>query len=162
METKVFIILCYYIILGAAVLTIFTIALINLNEKALLDYFTCEGKGVSPYNSNTSSSCTHQKNSIQATVNPIPSSVAIVILGFLPAVNLVYVVKFSDLKWKLKTYSQNRQVQYVQKEVNSATRYVTYNKHKNTTLQHGTLTVHTKTVNTEPLITSQMNNDLRR
>ena len=155
------IVLCYYVIIGAAVLSIFTNALVKIDLKALREYFSCEAKGLPPPSSNISN-CETEKSTILETVNPIPNAVAILILGFLPVVNLVYVVKFSELKSKIKTYSQTRYVQYVQKaaERSTTTRYVPY-RHRNTTLQCGSMTIRDNTLNTEPLITSQMNKDLR-
>ena len=158
-ETKVLIVLCYYIILGAVVLSIFTFALFNINTKKLFDYFTCEANGISTSNT----TCDEQLKAIRSTDNPIGISIAIVILGFLPVVNLVYVVKFSDLKRKVKTYTQTRYVHYVQKEANKSTasRYIPYNKHRDTTLQCDSVTQCDNTLHTEPLLTSQKNNDLR-
>ena len=142
-EIKVLLVLCYYVILGTAVLTIFTIDLTDIytHKSVLLQYFACEGKGLLP--SSNVSRCAMLEKSIHTSFNPIPTSVAIVILGFLPAVNLVYVVKLSDLKTKLKTYSQIRQIQYVQKEASGASRYVPYNvnnEHMSTALQQCSLT----------------------
>ncbi len=162
-ETKVLIVLCYYVILGAAVLSIFTFALFNINIKQLVAYFTCEARGKSASNTNFSE-CEKQLKAIQSTDNPIPISLAIVVLGFLPVVNLVYIVKCSDLKRKLKTYSQTRYIHYIEKEANESTasRYIPYNKHRDSTLQYDSVTLHDNTLHTEPLLTSQMNNDLRR
>ena len=155
METKVLIVLCYYIILGAAVLSIFTVALVNVNISKLSEYFSCEARGLPPPNTNISG-CQEKLKAIKSTDNPILISLAIVILGFLPVVNLVYVIKFSELKRKIKTYSQTRYVHYVQKEANksAASRYIPYNEHRDS------VTLHDTTLHTEPLLTSQMNNDL--
>ena len=154
-EMKVLVVLCYYVILGVAVLTIFTRGLFDINEEVIKNYFICESKGLLP-----NLSC--QRSKLEAALDPTPTSIAIVIIGFLPAVNLVYVVKFSELKRKLKTYSQTGQVQHIQKEANGAPHYIPYvaNYERKSTLHHSPRTVHTNTVNTEPLITSQMNSDL--
>ena len=156
------IVLCYYIILGAAVLSIFTIALMNINIQALLAYFACEARGLPPPSSNNSG-CEKELVAIQSTDNPIGISVAIVFLGFLPVVNLVYVIRCSELKSKIRIYSQTRYVHYVQKEADKAAAscYVPYNEHRDTALQCDSMTVR-DTFHTEPLLTSQMNNDLRR
>ena len=155
--------LCYYIILGAAVLSIFTNALVKINVKQLIDYFSCEARGLPLSNTNISG-CQAQLKDIQSTDSPIPISLAIVILGFLPVVNLVYIIKFSELRSKLKTYSQTRYVHYVQKEANksAASRYIPYKEHMDTTLQCDSATLPDNTLHTEPLLTSQLNNDLRR
>ena len=164
LELKVLIVLCYYVLLGTAVLTIFTKALIDL-QNFLEKFFVlidCESQGT-PLDS-AESLCTQQRTDLQRFDNPYPTTIAIVILGLLPAVNLVYIVKFNELKNKL-TCSQTRQVQYIQKESSRSTRYIPYKVHQepiSTTLRHGSLIVNTRTANTEPLASSsQANNDLR-
>ena len=164
LELKVLIVLGYYVILGTAVLTIFTKALINLEDflEKLLTLIDCESKGT-PLGS-AESVCAQQRIDLQKFDDPYPTTIAIVILGLLPAVNLIYIVKLKELKNKL-TCSQTRQVQYIQKESSRSIRYVPYKVHQepiSTTLRHGSLLVHTRTANTEPLVTSsQANNDLR-
>ena len=164
LELKVLIVLCYYVILGTAVLIIFTIALLDFRSffENLKDLIACEIVGLPP--NSTTSACTRELENVRRLVEPYPTTIAIVILGFLPAVNLVYVVKVKELKNKL-TCSQTRQVQYVPKESSGSSRYIPYKVHQepiSTTLRHGSLLVRTNTVNTEPLGSSQMNNDLRQ
>ena len=102
LELKVLLILCFYIIIGAAVLALFTRELIVMSMKAIiLEYFLCESKGMLP-NSNESR-CVHLEQSVEEIFNPISSAVAIMIfIGLVPSVNLIYVLNFSDLKSKLK------------------------------------------------------------
>ena len=164
LELKVLIVLGYYVILGTAVLTIFTKALIDV-QNFLEKFFAligCESRGT-PFGS-AESACTQQRVDLQRFDNPYPTTVAIIILGLLPAVNLVYIVQLKELKNKLLC-SQTRQVQYIHKESSRSIRYVPYKVHQeaiSTTLQHGSLTVHTRNPNTEPLASSsQANNDLR-
>lgn len=97
-------ILCFYVIIGAAVLAIFTRELIVMSKKPIIvEYFVCESKGTLP-NSNKSR-CSRLEESVQEIFNPISSAVAIMIfIGLVPSVNLVYVFKFSELKNRLKTY----------------------------------------------------------
>ena len=149
------IVLCYYVLLGAAVLTIFTMALTEFQH-------TVEnvGRMISHPNGQTSF------NSSQSTKTSTPysSTVAIMILGFLPAVNFIYVLEMKELKNKLNC-RQTRQVQYVQRESSRSSRYIPYVVNReaiSTTLRHGSLTVQTKTANSEPLISSLSNNDLRQ
>lgn len=106
LESKVLLILCFYVMIGAAVLAIFTRELIVMSKKALIvEYFLCESKGMLP-NSNESR-CSRLEESVQDIFNPISSAVAIMIfMGLVPLVNLVYVFKFSELKSKLKIYFQ--------------------------------------------------------
>ena len=146
------IVLCYYVLLGAAVLTIFTMALTEFQDLVdrVLSLIACPTAGT------LASTCNNIKLS-----NPYPSTVAIVILGFLPTINFIYVVKIKELKNKLKC-CQTRRVQYVPKESSRSSRYIPYVVNRepiSTTLRHGSLTVHTKTA---PLISSLSNNDLRQ
>ena len=103
LELKVLLILCFYIIIGAAVLALFTRELIIMSKKAIIvEYFLCESKGMLP-NSNESR-CTHLEQLVEEIFNPLSSAVAIMIfIGLVPSVNLIYVLKLSDLKSKLKT-----------------------------------------------------------
>lgn len=101
------------------------------------------------------STCLHTEQSIQKLFNPIPTTIATVILGFLPVVNLVYVIKFSVFKRKIKTYSQIRYMQYISKGRKRAghkshyTLNVNYD-HKTSTLLHDS-----QTSNKDILITPQ-------
>lgn len=153
------IVLCYYVILGVVVLSVFTNALFNVNMSQLIDYFTCEARGIPSHNTE----CENKLKIIQATDKPILISLAIVVLGLLPLVNLVYVLKFSELRRKIKTYSQTRYVRCIQNEANksAAADYIPYNEYKDTTLHCDMITPQDNTHNTDPLLTSQINNDLR-
>ena len=118
----------------------------------ILKYFNCESMGMLHSND---SICLHTEQSIQKLFSPIPTTIATVILGFLPVVNLVYVTKFSVCKSKIKTYSQIRYMQYISKGRKSGghkshyTLNVNYD-HKTSTLLHDS-----QTSNTEILITPQ-------
>lgn len=147
-ELKVLLVLCYYVIIGAAVVTVFTYDFFDVNDPdTFAKYFCCEFWGLMP-NSNKSR-CADWEKSFRDKQNPFSSACAIAFLGFLPVVNLVYVVKFSDLKSKMKKYSQTRYIQYIQKGANRAGHYL-FNDRKRSTLSR---TPHTNNVNTEPLIT---------
>lgn len=117
-------------------------------------YFKCEGMGL-PHSND--SACSHPEQSIHKLFNPIPTTTAIVILGFLPVVNLVYAIKFSTFKSKIKTYSQIRYVQYISRGRKRAggkspyTLNVNYD-HKTSTLLRDS---QTNIANTEILITPQ-------
>ena len=101
-RVRVILILWFYVIVGAAVLTIFTHDLTNTSKMAILiKYFLCESKGTLP-NSNESR-CTHLEQSVQEVFKPISSAVAIMIfIGLVPSVNLVYIFKFTELKSTLR------------------------------------------------------------
>ena len=145
---KVLLVLCYYVIIGAAVVTVFTYDLFIVNDpETFMKYFCCEFGGLVP-NSNKSR-CTDLEKSLHHSMNPFSTACAVVFLGFLPVVNLVYVVKLSDLKSKMKTYSQTRYIRYIQKGASRAGRHL-FSDHKKTTLSHAPLT---NNINSEPLIT---------
>ena len=129
LELKVLIVLCYYVLLGSAVLTIFTLALIYLNK-----YFTeptalfeCES-GIS--SNTTESNCARKREELRNIVNPYPTTIGLLVLGLLPAVNLVYIINIKELKSKIKC-CQNRQVHYgIQRESSRHTMYVPYKVHQ--------------------------------
>ena len=161
LELKVLIVLGYYVLLGSAVLTIFTIALVGVHEyfDKLTVLFECEsGLSSNP----AESSCNKEQQELQ----PYPTTIGLLVLGLLPAVNLIYIVKIKELKSKLNCFQKRRQVHYIQRESSRATRYIPYKVHqepRSTTLDHGSLIVHTRTANVEPMISSsQANNDLRQ
>ena len=137
-------------------LTIFVHDLLNLKNKKnmILKYFKCESMGLLQFND---SSCFHTEQSIQTLFNPIPTSIATVILGFLPVVNLVYAIKFSVLKSKIKTYSQIRYMQYISKGRKRAGGNYPYTLNVNYDHKTSTLLCDSQTsiANTEILITPQ-------
>ena len=158
-------VLVYYVIIGAAVLTIFTMALTGLQEfiEKLFFLTACESKGIQP--GSEESSCTEEREDLQRFDNPYPTIVAIIVLGFLPAVNLIYIVKVKEVVNKLKCCRTTRKVQYVERESSRSSRYIPYQVQReaiSTTLRHGSLTIHTRTVNNEPLISSESNSNLRQ
>ena len=138
LEVKLLVVLGYYVILGAAVLTIFTYSLSTRSEflSNLIEYLNCEGKGLS--------TCTNERNKIEKSVYPIPTAIAFVILGFFPTVNLIFIVKIRELRNKLMC-CHTQQMQYVQKESSRSSNYIPYKVHQepaSTTLHHGSLIVH--------------------
>ena len=155
------IVLGYYVLIGTAVLTIFTLALATLEDliDRLAALIECEYNGI-PFNT-SDPYCTDEMEELMQFDDPYPSIIAIVFLGLLPAVNLVYVIKVKEIVKKFKC-CQTRQVQYVPKESSRSSRYVPYKEPISTTLRHGSLIIHKKTAHTEPLISSQSNNDLRQ
>ena len=154
-------VLCYYVLLGTAVIIVFTHALISLQEysdefRSLLE---CERVGL-PLNTSVST-CTKETEKIRSSVIPYPTTLAIVMLGILPAVNLVYIVKCRELRSKLRCH-RTRQTQYTYTQNQSkCSRYVPYAVHKHTISCHDSLRVQTETANKNTPFTSQMNNDLR-
>ena len=155
--------LCYYVFLGAAVLTIFTVALTSIPKffDKLTALLQCEsGLSSNP----TESSCNEEQEQLRSIVQPYPTTIGLLVLGLLPAVNFIYTLNIKELISKLKCF-QKRQVHYIRRESSRSTQYVPYKVHQepiSTTLQHGSLTVHTRNANIEPMMSSsQANNDLR-
>lgn len=100
--------------------------------------------------------CFHTTQSIQKLLNPIPTTIATVILGFLPVVNLVYVIKFSVFKSKIKTYSQIRHMQYnIISKWKQRADHKNYALHMNYDHKTSTLLDDSRTNNTGILITPQ-------
>ena len=164
LELKVLIVLCYYVFLGTAVLTIFTVALISIPKffDKLTALLHCEsGLSSRP----TDRSCNEEQEELQSIVKPYPTTIGLLVLGLLPAVNFIYTVKMKELISKLKCF-QKGQVHYIRKGSSRSTQYVPYKVHqepRSITRHHGSLTVHTRTANTEPTMSSsQANNDLRQ
>ena len=113
----------------------------------------------------TESSCNEQQEQLRSIVQPYPTTLGLLVLGLLPAVNFIYTLKIKELISKLKCF-QKRQVHYIRQESSRSTQYVPYKVHQepiSTTLRHGSLTVHARNPNTEPVFSSsQANNDLRQ
>ena len=166
LELKVLIVLCYYVLLGTAVLTVFTEALTSIpvffdKLRALIQ---CEsGLTSSPNNC----SCSEEQKQLRSIVKPYPTTIGLLVLGLLPAVNFIYMVKIKELITKLTCF-QKRQVHHIRRESSRSTQYIPYKVHqepKRTTQHQGSLTVHTRTANTERtcmMSSSQANNDLRQ
>lgn len=87
-ESKVFIVFLYYLVSGALQFTTFSLATryIDHDIEAVLTYYDCHRNG----NNNNCSLVVKQ--------NPVWSLMALIILMLFPAINLVYAVKFSNVK----------------------------------------------------------------
>lgn len=87
-ESKIFIVFLYYMLSGALWFTTFSLSTNNIDHdiKAAHSYFDCQRNGYD-------STC-----SLNTKQNPVWSLLAIVILMLFPAINLVYAVKFSEVK----------------------------------------------------------------
>ena len=113
-EIKVLIVLCYYIILGVVVLSTLTIAMTTLSQllTEVTKYFDCEGQPQSLENNvttNSTSDSTCDRRPLERLVDPIPTTIAFIVIGIYPAVNLVYTWNYQELKEKWRS----RQVQHV-------------------------------------------------
>ncbi len=92
-ERKILIILCYYIVLGVFTLATFTHGVRRSDKRAneYGKYFLCESTGIDPDNPE---SC-ELGNSEDISILLMCSNV---LLGLLPAVNLIYAVNGRELK----------------------------------------------------------------
>ena len=100
-ERKILLVFCYYVLLDVLALMAFTITTRNIEqfEAAVTNYWQCELTGVDPENP-----CDALRASYREFSNPVLSSIAFVILGTSPAVNLIFAINFSELKQKFKTW----------------------------------------------------------
>ena len=112
-HARVLTILCYFVVFGIVVLTTFTVSTINFDifYKKLLSYFICEAKGL-PLHNSTSVAGDCNKESITSLVNPITTTIAFVVIGLYPAVNLVFAIHIRELKEKCSCCTHTREVEY--------------------------------------------------
>ena len=95
-EVKVFILLCYYVVLGVVVVTSYTStagdATVNSFSVELARYFLCEITGVTP-----GKVCSRQ--GFEPFINPAFSIAGYMLAGLYPLVNLIFAINLSDL-WR--------------------------------------------------------------
>ena len=91
-EKKLLVVFCYYVILATVALTAFTLSTRNSSSiiKGIQKYFLCEQGG-----HNSSSPCSRD---FERHSNPSVTTLAYVLLGLFPAVNLIYAVNMKELK----------------------------------------------------------------
>ena len=94
-EMKILVLLCYFILLGSAIQAATTIVARNSDQfyAAILNYFTCELSGTSP-------ECDAEKVALDVLTVPILWITVHMLLGAFPAVHLLYVVNFGEVKQK--------------------------------------------------------------
>ena len=94
-ETKIFIALTYYTFAGAVVLADFALLTTKINSRAteLQKYFICEGKG-------SGSLC--DKLQLQKISTPWLDLTTYALLSLLPAVNLIFIISWKDVKRALQ------------------------------------------------------------
>lgn len=100
-ERKLLIVFCYYVLLVAIALTTFTDftrSFAGLGTK-LAEYWQCELSGVA-----TESACDEMKSSFFAPSSTALSSISYILLGLLPAVNLIFAVNINELRQKFRTW----------------------------------------------------------
>ena len=95
-ELKVFILLCYYVVLGVVVVASYTTTAgdtaVNNFSAELASYFLCEITGVIP-----GKVCSRQ--GFEAFINPAFSIAGYMLVGLYPVVNLIFAINFIDL-WR--------------------------------------------------------------
>ena len=93
-EVKLFIVLCYYVVLSISVVVAFSVLLIN--DAALFGelqvYFTCEAAGNYP----GKEECDHSR--IDSLASPILLNIASYMYTAFPTVTLVYVISWRDIR----------------------------------------------------------------
>ena len=101
-ERKILIIFFYYVLLVVIALITFTASTRTAVQfaAAVADYWRCELTGVDPENP-----CNELRAILEGLSFPVLTSCSYVLVGILPAVNLVFVVNISELKQKFKTCS---------------------------------------------------------
>ena len=99
-ERKVLIIFCYYVLLFVIALTAFTDFTRTSTAIAaeIAEYWQCELSGVDSENE-----CDERKVSLEAPGYITLTTISYILLGLLPAVNLVFAVNISELRQKFRT-----------------------------------------------------------
>ena len=91
-ERKIFIILCYYIVLASVALASFSIysSSGSMFIEEVVKYFICEAGG-------SGKTCDSERKRYESFFNPGPSMVTFLLLGALPVVNLTYMLNLNGL-----------------------------------------------------------------
>lgn len=146
-RARVLTILCYFIVFGIVVLTTFTVSTINFDifYKKLLSYFICEAEGLS-LNNSTSIADSCDKKSIATLVNPITTTIAFVVIGLYPSVNLVFAIHIRELKEKCSCCTHTREVEYTYRDSRP---YSNYRDGWSSTQTSGSTAVRSRRVKTE-------------
>ena len=100
-ERKVLIIFCYYVLLFVIALTAFTDFTRTSTDIAaeIEEHWRCELSGVDSENA-----CNERKASFEAPGYTALSSISYILMGLLPAVNLIFAVNISELRQKFRTW----------------------------------------------------------
>ena len=93
-EVKLFIVLCYYVVVSISVVVAFSVLLINNTaiKGELQVYFTCEAAGKYP----GKEEC--DRSRIDSLAFPILLNIAIYMYSAIPTVTLVYVISWRDMR----------------------------------------------------------------
>lgn len=90
-EKKLFVILCYYVILASVALAAFSInaSKSQLFVQKVFQYFACEAGG-------NMQICDNERKAFESLIYPGINMVTYILLGALPSVNLTYIVNFNQ------------------------------------------------------------------
>ena len=89
-EVRILIVFCYYAILGVCALTSLNVSSRQLQEfSSELDAYFCERGGIG-------NNC--DRSGFESLSNPALVTIGYILVGIYPAINLVYVIHFADLK----------------------------------------------------------------
>ena len=94
-ERKLLLVLCYYVIFGSETLVTFAVSTTNIGPyiAAVSNYFACEANGNS-----TSGRCDAERKGFESLNHFQLTFLAYILLGLLPAMNLVYVMNCKKIK----------------------------------------------------------------
>jgi ABC-type phosphate transport system permease subunit len=97
-EKKLFIVFCHYIFLQAVIFVNFSLIgrTVDTLRSELFSYFFCEQNGYNPDNP-----CS--RSGFENLINPGTTFLSIMLAMVTPAVNLVFVVDYRELKQKLRS-----------------------------------------------------------
>ncbi len=90
-QAKILIVLVYYIVVGASVLTAYSVFTRNetVFKDELREYFICEAAG-------TGEPC--DRSGFMDSNHPVLEAISYILLGLTPVTNLVYVMNFQKMK----------------------------------------------------------------
>ena len=90
---RILIVFCYYTIVGASALIAFNVTSHKLQKfsNEVDAYFCCERGGIG-------NNCHVYQRRFESLTNPALQTIAFILVGMYPAINLVYVIHIADLK----------------------------------------------------------------
>ena len=91
-ERKIFVILCYYVVLASVALATLSIntSTGEVYVRNIIKYFACEAGGIKQI-------CDSQRKEFESFIHPGVTMVPYILLGALPSVYCTYIVNFNKL-----------------------------------------------------------------